>query len=443
MPPPPAFQARLRDESVKTKTPGSASRHARAVRCLAGGVSSSLRRGARPWPLYFDHGDGAYLVDVDGNRYADYTLAWGPLILGHASPVIAQAISAQAAKGLTFGAQHDLEIAVAEKLVSLIPCADSVCFANSGTEIVQLALRLARAATGRQKYLKFEGHYHGWADTVLVSYHPSSQQLDEAQGRPIGIGAGQLPPLTPVIAEWNNPASVQRVFDENPGQISAIICEPLVCNSSCLPPAPGFLEFLRDITARQGALLIFDEVITGFRIAPGGAQQYYGVAPDLATYAKAVGAGTPLSVLAGSDRYMRLIAGGQVVHSGTLNGNPICLAAALAALDELNRDNGAVYAKLHSLGDQLRAGIESLLHAQGLPAVTNGVGPVFHVSFADSPPKTYRDTLLADQRLYSDLTVALLDEGVHVLPDGRWYLSTAHDVHVVESTLEAVRRALL
>lgn len=431
-----------REESVKAKTQGSAARHARACRSLAGGVSSGLRRNARPWPLYFDHGEGAYVTDVDGNRYIDYTLAWGPLILGHAPPIVASAIATQATKALTFGAQHELEIAVAEKLVNFIPCADSVTFANSGTDVVQVALRLARAATGRLKYVKFEGHYHGWADEVLVSYHPTRDQLAAAAGRPIGVAAGQLPHNTPVIAQWNDRESVERAFAAHPGEISAIICEPLVCNSSCLPPDAGFLEFLRDITSSHGALLIFDEVITGFRLALGGAQEYYGVIPDLATYAKAVGAGTPLSLLAGREQYMSLIAKGEVVHAGSLNGNPISLAAANAALDELSRDNGAVYTRLHQLGDHLRSSLESILRDHGFPAVTNGVGPVVHLSFADAPPRNYRDTLNADTKLYSDLAVALLDEGVLVLPDGRWYISTAHDGDIIQSTLDAVRRIL-
>ena len=204
---------------------------------------------------------------------------------------------AQLDRGITYGAQHDLEYEVAEKLKSIIPCADSVCFASSGTEIVQVALRLARAATGRTKFIKFEGHYHGWADNVLVSYHPSLAELDGAQNGPVGVGRGQMPPESAVIAEWNNRASVERAFLENDGRISALICEPILCNSGCIPPIAGFLKFLGEITARSGTLLIFDEVITGFRVRLGGAQELYGVTPDLATYAKAVGAGTPLAFL--------------------------------------------------------------------------------------------------------------------------------------------------
>jgi glutamate-1-semialdehyde 2,1-aminomutase len=414
----------------------------RARQSLAGGVSTGLRRTARPWPLYFNGGQGARIRDVDGNSYVDYAMGWGPLILGHAPAIVADAIAAQARLGCTYGAQHDLEYEVAERLTKIIPCADLVCFANSGTEIVQVALRLARAATGRKKFLKFEGHYHGWDDSVLLSYRPSADQIASANGMPVGVGAGQLPPDHTVVAGWNDRAAVERAFDEHDGEISALICEPLACNCSCIPPEPGFLEFLRNITRERGALLIFDEVITGFRLAPGGAQEHYGITPDLATKAKAIGAGTPLSVLAGKHEYTDLIASGQVVHAGTLNGNPLSLAAARAALDYLVQDHGAIYRNMFRRGEYLRREIETALRSAGFTAVTNGAGPVFHISFAERPPRNYRDTMSANAALYSDFALALLDEGVMVLPDGRWYLSAAHGDEDVDETLAAVRRAI-
>jgi glutamate-1-semialdehyde 2,1-aminomutase len=430
-----------REASVRQKTPGSLARYERAQRSLAGGVSSGLRRDSRPYPLYFKSGVGSRIEDVDGNVYRDFTLAWGPLILGHAPARVASAVAEQAARGFTFGAQHDLEIDVAERLTSIIPCADLVSFANSGTEIVQVALRLARAATGRAKFIKFEGHYHGWADSVLVSYHPAVSQCDESpEMMAMPVGSGQLTSNSAVIAEWNNRSSVERAFAENPGAISALICEPILCNSGCIYPDEGFLQFLREITSRTGALLIFDEVITGFRVSLGGAQELFGVTPDLATYAKAVGAGTPLSVLAGKREFMDLIATGRVVHAGTLNGNPLCLAAANVALEELQAGSPGIYLRLEATGEKLRAGLERILRERGLPAVTNGRGAVFQVSFCDRRPRTYRDTLTADRRLYSDFALALLDEGILALPDGRWYLSTAHTDADVDATLEAAKR---
>jgi glutamate-1-semialdehyde 2,1-aminomutase len=379
--------------------------------------------------------------DVDGNAYLDYGLAWGPLILGQSPPEIAEVISAQVARGLTFGAQHDLEFEVAEKLTQVIPCGELVCFANSGTEIVQVALRLARAYTGRKKYIKFEGHYHGWDDSVLVSYHPSAAEIESAAGAPIGAGQGQRAHTDVMVAEWNDRKGVENLFAEHAEEISAIICEPLLCNSGCIPAEPGFLQFLREISAGHGALLIFDEVITGFRLSLAGAQGFYGVTPDLATYAKAIGGGLPLSALAGKKQFMDLIANGKVVHAGTLNGNPLVLAAAKATLDVLSRDANT-YADLSRRGARLRQGLEKQLRERGYSVASNGEGPVFHLAFMERSPRRYRDLLRANNQLYSDFVVALLDEGVLALPDGRWYISLAHTDDVIDATLAAVGRAL-
>jgi glutamate-1-semialdehyde 2,1-aminomutase len=436
-----AFPALQREASVRARTAGSRERYARARRTLAGGVSSGLRRQARPYPLYFREGRGARITDVDGNCYLDYALAWGPLILGHAPDALTAAIGAQLRRGMTFGAQHDLEYELAELLTEVIPCADQVCFANSGTEIVEVALRLARAATGRHKHLKFEGHYHGWADSVLLSYHPSRAEIGLSLGAPVPVGAGQLAPEHVLVAEWNDRRGVEAIFREHGSEIASVICEPLLANSGCIPPQPGFLEFLRSTTLQYGALLIFDEVITGFRLHLAGAQGWYGVTPDLATYAKAVGGGTALSVLAGRSAYMDLIASGKVVHAGTLNGNPLSLAAARAALHILMRDNGAALDRMRCLGLRLRGGLESILRSRGHRVVSSGEGAVFHLSFMETPARCYRDLLRADEQLYSDFAVCLLSEGVLVLPDGRWYLSLAHTDADVDQSLEAAERA--
>ncbi len=436
-----SLSSERREENVRKKTRQSLGRFQRAQESLAGGVSSGLRRNARPCPLYFERGLGSRVFDVDGNAYVDYGLAWGPLILGHAPPEIVEAIASQLHQGLTFGAQHDLEFEVSEKMAGIIPCAQRICFANSGTEIVQLALRLARAFTGRPKFLKFEGHYHGWADSVLVSYHPTLAEIDEARGAPIRVAQGQRPHDSVVIVEWNDFEGVQRAFEQYGAEISAVICEPLLCNSGCIPPEPGFLNMLREISRKYGALLIFDEVITGFRLHLQGAQGFYNVTPDLATYAKAIGGGTPLSVLAGKTEIMDLIASGKVVHAGSLNGNPLCLSAAKAVLGVLCRNEGAVYVDLWRRGERLRQGLENILRARGFSVVTAGGGPVFHLSFMEKPARNYRETLAADQLLYSDFALALLDEGVLVLPDGRWYLSTAHSEEDIDATLAAAERA--
>jgi len=433
----------VHDENIRAKTVRSLERYQRAQHALAGGVSSGLRRSARPYPLYFTHGEGSTVFDVDGNRYIDYGLAWGPLIVGHAHPEIRSALNSVIDRGLTFGAQHDLEFEVAEKLVSAIPCAAKVCFANSGTEIVQLALRLARAATGRGKHLKFEGHYHGWDDSVLVSYRPSADEIASYDGSPVPVAMGQRPHDSVFVAEWNAPAQVEAIFSSHGAEIAAVICEPFLANGGCIPPDPGFLEFLREITSRNGTVLIFDEVITGFRLALGGAQSYYNVTPDLATYAKAIGGGAPLSALGGKKEFMDLIADGRVVHAGTLNGNLLALAAANATLDILTRDHRSIYAGLWRLGEQLRVGMQTILKEKGHKVVTSGGGPVFQLSFMDRPARTWRGQLAADQQRYAALSLALLDLGVLALPDGRWYVSAVHTAADVENTLEAVRRAQL
>jgi glutamate-1-semialdehyde 2,1-aminomutase len=435
-----SFCAKEREERVREKTGGSYERFLRAQHTLAGGVSSGLRRNARPYPLYFRRGQGCHAVDVDGNNYCDYGLAWGPLILGQAAPELVEAIVEQAKNGFTYGAQHDLEFQVSELMAGCVPCCDLVCYANSGTEIVQVALRLARAATKRGKFLKFEGHYHGWDDSVLVSYHPSTEELASAKGAPIGAGAGQRAHHDVFVAQWNDKIGVERIFAEHANEISAVICEPMLCNSGCIPPAIGFLEFLRGITTKHGAVLIFDEVITGFRLHIAGAQGHYGVTPDLATYAKAIGGGVAVSALAGKREFMQLIANGQVVHAGTLNGNPIALAAARATLEALSRNRDTIYEGLWKHGERLRTGLESILRGAGHKVVTNGGGPVFQLSFMDKQPTNYRETLGADQVRYKDFAVAMLDEGVLVLPDGRWYVSAAHTDKDIESTLEAARK---
>jgi glutamate-1-semialdehyde 2,1-aminomutase len=434
----PQFHSEVHEKNVREKTSGSWQRHQRSSRTLAGGVSSGMRRAAKPYPLYFERGAGSRVVDVDGNSYLDYGLAWGPLILGHSHPAVVDAIQRQAARALTFGAQHDLEFEVSELLNRAIPCADLVCYANSGTEIVQVALRLARAITGKRKFLKFEGHYHGWSDEALVAYHPP--QSDSVE-KPSAVGAGQLPHDHVIVAEWNNREHVERIFAERAGEISAIICEPLLSNSGCIPPAPGFLEFLREITRRYGVVLIFDEVITGFRVDLGGAQGRWGVIPDLATYAKAVGGGVPLSVLAGKSEFMQKIANGEVIHAGTLNGNPLSLAAARATIEVLSADR--VYPSMRAKADRLRAGIEGAMKDAGIPVVTSGDGPVFQISFMDATAKNYRDTLRARTDFYADFAMGLLDLGVLTLPDGRWYVSAVHTDEDIDRTLEAVRSLCL
>ena len=384
----------------------------RAGKALAGGVSSAFRARAVPHPLYFESGRGPRLTDVDGNTYIDYTLSWGLLILGHAHPAVEAAVAEQLPRGWSYGAQHEREIRVAEKLVELIPCADQVVFSNTGTEAVQVAFRIARACTGRHRILRFEGHYHGWLE-------PSPDTL---------------------ILPWNDAAPVEKALAGR--EFAAVILEPILCNGGCILPAPGYLEALREITRRSGTVLIFDEIITGFRVALGGAEQRYNVTPDLATFGKAVAAGFPLSVVAGRAEIMEVVASGKVLHGGSFNGNPVVLAAAEAALEELSRDGGAALKRAAEYGRRLRAGLEAAAARHRIPLAINGVETVFRLSFGDEGPVTDARGLTTPPRgrLGAFLNAAL-DAGLFLLPDGRWYISTVHGERELEETLAAADQA--
>ncbi len=387
-----------------------------AQEALAGGVSSAFRARSVPHPLYFERGRGPRLTDVDGNTYIDYTLSWGLLMLGHAHPAVEQAVAEQLSRGWSFGAQHEREIRVARRLVELIPCADQVVFSNTGTEAVQVAFRIARAFTGRRRIVRFQGHYHGWME-------PSPEDL---------------------CLPWNDLQAVEQAASRYALEIAAIITEPVLCNGGCLLPAPGYLEALRDITARHGIVLIFDEVITGFRVALGGAQQRFGVTPDLATFGKAVAAGFPLSVVAGRGDIMEVVSSGRVMHGGSFNGNPVVLAAAEAALDELSRDDAAALRHAAGYGQRLREGLKAAAARHGLPIVLRGLETVFRLTFGEEAPVTDSGGLTAPPggRLGAFLAAAL-DAGLFLLPDGRWYISTVHGEAELEETLAAVTQAFL
>ena len=416
----------------------------RARGSLAGGVSSPFRAKA-PVPLYFKGGAGARLIDVDDNEYIDYQLAWGPMILGYAHPVMVEAVARQAGLPHTYGAQHELEIAVAERVQAMVPCAERVAFTSSGSEAVQLALRLARARSNRPLIVKFEGHYHGWMDSALWSYKPSAEQagpLDAPQrvagsrGQPQAAGEGLLP------APWNRLDILERIMEENAGQVAAIMMEAILCNSGCLLPAPGFLEAVRKLADRHEALLIFDEVITGFRVGPGGAQQMYGVTPDLATFGKAIGGGLPLSAVAGRREHMEQMFTGDVVFGGTFNGNPLSLAGADACLRELGRDDAAALRHANSLGAELMAAIQDSADRHGVRLLTTGVGTAFCLHFTRRDRLDhYRDTLEDDRATLSRFLQLALEEGVVLVPDGRVYVSAAHTATDLDETVERLGRA--
>jgi len=423
---------------------GAHDMYTRARRWLAGGVSSSFRAAVEPEPLFLDHGQGAHVVDVDGHRYLDCALAWGPLILGHCHPAINAAVRTQLDRGHMFGAQHELEGTVAERLVAAIPCADLVTFSNSGTEAMQVAVRLARAATGRSLIVKFEGHYYGWSDSLLVSYHPSLAAMGPRENpHPVLGTGGQSSAVLDeiVVLPWNDTQALEEALARHGSNVAAVVMEPILYNSGVIAPKPAYLEAARAITRRYGALLIFDEVITGFRVALGGAQELYGVVPDLAVYAKAVAAGFPLSVIAGRQDVMELMATGTVAHSGTYNGNPISLAAANAALHELSRPG--IYPRLMTMGRRLADEARTLIARHDVPALVHQCGPVMQILFTDQVTvASYRALAACDSVLSARLARELRLHGVLILPDGRWYLSTVHSEEDIQEALGALDASL-
>jgi glutamate-1-semialdehyde 2,1-aminomutase len=417
-----------------------------AQQVIAGGISSDARRGIKPVPLYVDHALGSRLWDVDGNEYIDYVLGQGPLVLGHSHPAVVEAVQRQMARGQIYSAQHELEIEVASAVREMVPCAEMTRFNSVGSEAVHAAWRLARAYTSRPKILKFEGHYHGWFDPALYSLHPSLDAAGpEEAPRAIPGTRGQAPGSAAdlVIAPWQDLDALATILEQHRGDIAAITMEPILCNTGCIIPDPGYLAGVQRLCRDHGCLLIFDEIITGFRVAPGGAQQLLGVTPDLAIFGKAMAGGLPLSCLTGRAEIMELIARGEVGHAGTFNSNPIVMAGSAAALRELQRDNGAAYECLTRTGLRLMDGLRQAASDAGAPMLVDGPGPVFSIYLTDQPAvRTYRDFARTDRATLARLQTALLDHGVNFVGRGLWFLSTAHTTEDIDRTVAAFAEAL-
>lgn len=415
---------------------------------VAGGVASSLRASMKPTPLYVLKASGARIVDVDNHEYIDYMLAYGPLILGHAHPAFNEQLYQAMQNGSTYGLQHDGEIRLGQRLTEILPCAEQVAFSGSGTEAVMLALRLARAYTGKTKTVRFYGHYHGWSDAIFTSF-PSpdfSSNGHTAAGSGIIQGTGgqsqnSLQDL--ILLPWNDPDALEETLAKHHHEISAVITEPVMCNSGCISPLPGYMEKMRELTAKFGIVLIWDEVITGFRLGLGGAHERFGIAPDLVTIGKAMAGGIALSAVAGKRDIMRLIEEGTVMHLGTLNGNTLATAAGLAVIQELSKSDGQAFRDMDHIATMLTEGIRSILKASGLQAVLNQQGPVFHLMFIERTEVTDFDTFnQRDSQLYTRFAEEMLHEGVLVRPNGLWYVSTAHGEKEVLDTLAAVERVV-
>jgi glutamate-1-semialdehyde 2,1-aminomutase len=419
----------------------------RARNTLAGGVTSSVRLSDKPLPLYFDHGKGAHLYDIDGNRYIDYVLGRGPLILGHSHPEVIAAVEAQLERGQIYAAQHELEYELSERVVKAVPSAELVRFGISGSEAVHGALRLARAYTGRQMVIKFEGQYHGWLDNVLYSLAPDPAKVgDPLAPATLPESLGQFPASDShlVTLPWNNLDVMARFLTAHEGEVAAIITEPVMCNTAVIPPLPGYLEGLRKLCTEHGVILIFDEVITGFRLSLGGAQGRFGVSPDLSVFGKAIANGMPVSCLAGKAEIMDMIARGKVGHGGTYNGIPPAVAGAVATLDVLAKDNSAVYQQMEETGSALMQGIRDRAAKLGIQVVVQGYPQIFYLGFpldrAAHPEGVfdYRSSRGMDHSLYDKFVCGAVDRGIRIIARGNWFMCSALSRSDVEETLAVV-----
>jgi len=415
----------------------------RAERLLPGGVDSPVRafRAVGGDPPFVTHAEGAYLFDADGNRYLDFFGSWGPMILGHAFPPVVQAIQQAAAKGASFGASTAAEADLAELVTRCFPSVEKLRFVSSGTEACMSAIRLARGFTGRNFVVKFEGCYHGHSDAMLVKAGSGVATL----GIP---GSAGVPPETAMhtlALPFNDLDAVRAVFAVRPDEIACVIVEPVVGNAGTIAPAPGFLQGLRAITAEFGALLILDEVMTGFRLSLGGAQQVYGVTPDLTTLGKIIGGGLPCGAFGGRADVMEFLAPlGPVYQAGTLSGNPLAMAAGIATLEHLIAHEEDVYSALETATARIAEGVGRIAHEAGVPLTTNRVGSMFTWFFTERPVTDFASAATSDTVAFGRFHRAMLDAGVW-LPPSQYeaaFVSTAHGKAEIGMVLEAARSAL-
>lgn len=414
-----------------------------ASEIIPGGAGSSARTvkfGWKPYPPFIASGSGSRLRDVDGHEYIDYLLGLGPMILGHRHPVVTKAVSdAITDLGTCFGLPYELEIEAARKVVAAVPSVEMVRFTNSGSEAVGTAVRLARAYTGRRLLVRFEGHYHGWQDVVYWSNHVDPAVAGPAD-RPHPVAAGPGVPReladTLVVLSWNDADSFSRLMDERGDEIAAVITEPAVFNTGCILPEPGYLELLRRETRKHGALLIFDEVITGFRFCRGGGQEWFKVMPDLTTLAKGLGGGFPVAAIGGSEEVMSMIAEGRYSHSGTYNANVVQTAAVAATMDLL--DDPAWYARQRALGDRLAQGLREIAAKAGIPVIVQGLGTVFQVWFSEHPIRNWREAdKYANEALFTRWYQEMLLRGILFHPSQyeNLFVSMVHTDDDIDATL--------
>jgi glutamate-1-semialdehyde 2,1-aminomutase len=416
----------------------------RAKRSLAGGVSSEFRK-YNPHAIFYSHAKGSRIYDVDGNEYLDFTLSQGPMIIGHNHPHVLKRVEDYTRKGQLFAGQHILEIELAEKLQRLIPSAELMRFCLDGSEAVQTAFRIARAKTGKSKFLRFEGHYHGWLDNVAWGLStPSAEQLGLREEPNVFPWTAGLPDHVQddfIILPWNDLSLLEKVIKEKHKEIAAIITEPIMCNNGCILPKEGYLKGIRDLCDRYDITLIFDEVITGFRTALGGAQSYYSVVPDLSIFAKAIASGYPISAIVGKKDWMNLIVEGKVIHAGTMNSSNSTVAAAIGTLEVL--ETGNTYERIFKLGLQLMEGIRQIGKQNHSNLLVQGLGPMFHTGFTDlSAVHDFRDVLMYDKLKLNKFIAGMHDHGIRIIGRGLWYISAAHTEKDIELALEISSKVL-
>ncbi|MEC9302020.1 MAG: glutamate-1-semialdehyde 2,1-aminomutase [Acidobacteriota bacterium] len=426
---------------MPSSTSGSSRRlFARARRVLPGGVNSPVRafKAVQGQPPFIARGTGAHITDVDGRRYIDYVMSWGPLIHGHAPAGLTKALVTATKRGTSFGAPTALEVQLAERVCSLVPSIERVRFVNSGTEATMSALRLARAATRKDKIVKFQGCYHGHADPLLVQAGSGALTL----GVPTSPGVTKASAANTLVANYNDLESVKRLFRIHRRKIAAVIIEPIAGNMGVIPPQKGFLEELRELCDQSGVLLIFDEVISGFRVALGGAQTIFGVKPDLTCLGKIIGGGLPVGAYGGRADLMTHIApDGPVYQAGTLSGNPLAMTAGTWTLSRLSE---RLYRQLAKLGDQLAEGLAEVASEAGVPLRVNSFGSMVTPFFTNRPVWNYRSATDANTMLYGVFFRSMLRHGIYPPPSQfeSWFLSAAHSAHDIERTLDAARLAM-
>lgn len=418
----------------------SAALFAEALQHIPGGVNSPVRafRAVGGQPFFVNRAAGAHVWDVDGNEYVDYVGTWGPAILGHAHPKIIAAVKSAAELGTSFGIPNPLEVTMAQLIKRLVPSVQKVRMCNSGTEACMSAIRVARGFTQRDKIVKFDGCYHGHVDSLLVKAGSGALTF----GHPDSAGVPAAFTQHTVVVPYNDFEAVKTVFAANPGQIAGVILEPVAGNAGLYPPRPGFLESLREITAADGAVLIFDEVMTGFRLAPGGAQERFGIRPDLSCFGKIIGGGLPVGAFGGRAEIMDCLAPlGPVYQAGTLSGNPLAMAAGIAALEELAASDA--YRRLEELGAALEDGLKEVAQAARVPVTFNRCGSMFCGYFTDRPVWNLADAMTSDRERFKRFFHALLDDGVYLAPSQfeAGFLSTAHTAADLQKTIEAAAKA--